>query len=94
MPTFTVYKGSPDGSIVKSSTTRPDLTGTQVLVRITASGVCGTDEHYRNADMALGHEGAGIVEALGPSVKHLKPGDRVGWGYEHDNCGMCVRPPH
>ena len=39
--------------------------------------------------MALGHEGAGRVTALGPSVKHLKLDDRVGWGYLHDSCGEC-----
>lgn len=39
--------------------------------------------------MVLGHEGVGIVEAVGPDVKYLKKGDRVGWGYEHDSCGHC-----
>lgn len=39
--------------------------------------------------MVLGHEGVGIVEAVGPDVKVLKKGDRVGWGYEHDSCGLC-----
>lgn len=89
MPTFTVFKGSKDGSIVKSQTTRPDLTGEQVLVKITVSGLCGTDEHYKHADMALGHEGAGVVEEVGPNVKHLKKGDRVGWGFQHGSCGEC-----
>lgn len=45
--------------------------------------------HYAKNDMALGHEGVGIVEQLGPDVKYLKKGDRVGWGYEHDSCGHC-----
>lgn len=39
--------------------------------------------------MVLGHEGVGIVEKVGPDVKVLKKGDRVGWGYEHDCCGHC-----
>jgi D-arabinose 1-dehydrogenase-like Zn-dependent alcohol dehydrogenase len=39
--------------------------------------------------MGLGHEGVGIVEEVGPAVTHLKKGDRVGWGYEHDSCGHC-----
>ena len=89
MPSFTVYKGSKEGKIVQSETTRPDLKGDQVLVKVTASGLCGTDEHYLHADMALGHEGAGVVEELGPGVKNLKKGDRVGWGYLHDSCGDC-----
>jgi D-arabinose 1-dehydrogenase-like Zn-dependent alcohol dehydrogenase len=39
--------------------------------------------------MVLGHEGVGVVEAVGPEVKYLKKGDRVGWGYETDSCGHC-----
>lgn len=86
---FTVFKGSKDGTIQQATTRKDDLTGDDVLVRITHSGVCGTDVHYRHADMALGHEGTGVVDAVGPGVKDLKKGDRVGWGYEHDCCGRC-----
>lgn len=89
MPSFTVYKGSKEGKIVKSETTKGDLQHDQVLIRITASGLCGTDEHYKNVEMVLGHEGAGVVEQVGPDVKQLKKGDRVGWGYEHNCCGSC-----
>lgn len=46
--------------------------------------------HYRKSDMALGHEGVGVVEELGPDVKILKKGDRVGWGYEHDWFVTCL----
>lgn len=43
MPSFTVFKGQNGGGIVKSTTTKPDqLAGDNVLVKITASGVCGT----------------------------------------------------
>lgn len=87
--TFKVFKGTKDGSIKESTTTKDELTGDQVLLKITASGVCGTDEHYRTTDMVLGHEGVGIVEKLGPGVKYLKTGDRVGFGYVHDSCGHC-----
>ncbi|KAF7712409.1 Zinc-type alcohol dehydrogenase [Penicillium ucsense] len=86
---FTVFKGSKDGNIVESQTQRPDLQRDDVLVRVTHSGVCGTDLHYKGADMALGHEGTGVVEATGPDAHTLKKGDRVGWGYEHDCCGHC-----
>lgn len=43
MPSFTVFQGAKDGTIKQAMTTRPDeLTGDLVLVKITASGVCGT----------------------------------------------------
>lgn len=86
---FTVFKGDKSGSIAPHTTSRPSLTRDQVHVRITASGVCGTDLHYVDAGIALGHEGVGIVESVGPDVSYLKVGDRVGWGYEHDCCGHC-----
>ena len=70
--TYTVYKGSKDGSIVKSTTHQDALQGDQVLLKITHSGLCGTDEHYRSADQVLGHEGAGIVQDVGPEVRELK----------------------
>lgn len=87
--TFTVFKGSESGAIKKSTTTKGELTNDEVLVKVTASGVCGTDEHFHRADMVLGHEGVGVVEKLGPNTKSLKVGDRVGWGYQHGACGLC-----
>jgi len=69
---FTVYKGSPSRRIVKGTTHRDRLIGNQVFIRITHSSLCGTDEHYLGVDMCLGHEGAGVVERLGPDVKGLK----------------------
>lgn len=70
---ITVYKGSADGEITKSSIRRRPLENRNVLIRITHSGVCGTDEHYKTQDMVLGHEGVGIVEAVADQVKSLKP---------------------
>ncbi|KAL4915424.1 chaperonin 10-like protein [Aspergillus aurantiobrunneus] len=91
MPSFTVFRGHASGNPVKSTTTRPDeLAEDYVLLRVTASGICGTDLHFRNADMVLGHEGVGVVEAVGPTARLLKKGDRVGWGYETDSCGHCI----
>ena len=69
MPSFTVFKGSKSGQIVESTTTR-EIGPEEVLVRITHSGVCGTDEHFRKADQGLGHEGAGVVEVR-PSIHFL-----------------------
>lgn len=40
--------------------------------------------------MVLGHEGIGVVERVGPAVRSLEAGDRVGWGYEVDSCGACA----
>ncbi|OAQ71315.1 nadp-dependent alcohol dehydrogenase protein [Pochonia chlamydosporia 170] len=39
--------------------------------------------------MVLGHEGVGVVQEVGPDTKNLKPGDRVGWGYQANSCGRC-----
>ena len=61
MVQFTVFKGSKEGKIVESTTTR-ELGADEVLIKVSHSGLCGTDEHYRHTDMVLGHEGAGVVE--------------------------------
>ncbi|KAI1161787.1 GroES-like protein [Nemania serpens] len=90
MPSFTVFKGHESGAPKKGITTKPDeLSGDEVFIRITASGVCGTDLHYRHDHVGLGHEGVGVVEKTGPLCKNLKTGDRVGWGYNHGFCGHC-----
>ena len=69
----------------------------QALVEIIASGVCHTDLHAADGDWPVkptlpftpGHEGAGVVVALGPGVSHLKLGDRVGIVWLHSACGHC-----
>ncbi|KAJ7074177.1 chaperonin 10-like protein [Mycena amicta] len=85
----TVFKGSANDGIVQKQTTFAAPTGTLVLVSITHSGICGTDEHYKHADMVLGHEGVGVVEQIGDGVVDLAVGDIVGWGYIHKTCGRC-----
>ncbi|PQE06830.1 hypothetical protein CJF32_00010386 [Rutstroemia sp. NJR-2017a WRK4] len=89
MVSTTAFKGSSSGEIVEASIPRKPLDGSQVLIEIHAAGFCGTDLHYTHQDMVLGHEGAGVVVELGPKVKHLKVGDRVGFGWSHDSCGRC-----
>ena len=65
----------------------------EVLVRIVASGICHTDidfcDGWDDADNAvvLGHEGAGVVERVGKSVKSFKRGDHVVLSYQ--SCGHC-----
>lgn len=67
--------------------------GDQVLVRIVACGVCHTDMVMRDGALPVpfpavfGHEGAGVVEAVGPAVTGLAPGDRVLLSF--DSCGTC-----
>ncbi|KAL4926658.1 NAD(P)-dependent alcohol dehydrogenase [Aspergillus undulatus] len=91
MPSFTVFRGHESGNPVKAITVKPNaLTEDYVLLRVTASGLCGTDLHYRHTNMVLGHEGVGVVEDVGPTTRFLKKGDRVGWGYETDSCGHCL----
>jgi len=69
----------------------------EVLVKIMATGVCHTDLHAADGDWPVkptppfipGHEGAGIVAAVGAGVKDLKEGDPVGIAWLHDACGAC-----
>ncbi len=67
--------------------------GTEVLVRIIATGLCHTDLIVRDQyypvplPAVLGHEGSGIVEEVGPNVANLKPGDHVVLTF--GACGHC-----
>jgi propanol-preferring alcohol dehydrogenase len=80
---------------------RPVPGAGQSLVRIEASGLCHTDIHAAHGDWPVkpsppftpGHEGVGIVEALGPGVTEVAAGDRVAvpWlGYACGTCEHCV----
>lgn len=72
MVEITVFKGSESGNIIKS-TTQKDLLPNEVLVKVTHSGICGTDEHFRHKDMVLGHEGAGIIQVRSAVSVHYPP---------------------
>jgi len=68
----------------------------EVLVRVLGAGMCHTDMIPRTLPpgaiplpMIFGHEGAGIVEAVGRSVSAIKPGDSVVLSF--DSCGKCPR---
>ena len=72
----------------------------EARVRIGASGVCHSDLHHIKRDstasklpLVLGHEAAGIVEAVGEGVTRVKPGDRVisAFGVRCGECFYCVR---
>jgi S-(hydroxymethyl)glutathione dehydrogenase / alcohol dehydrogenase len=66
-----------------------------VLVRMAAVGICGTDLHsirgewQRPTPMVLGHEGAGVVEDVGSEVSELAPGDEVVLSWA-PSCGACA----
>jgi len=66
----------------------------EVQVKIAAAGVCHSDYHMVSGElpgympMALGHEGAGIVEEVGPGVTFCKPGDHVVLTFI-PSCGTC-----
>ena len=67
----------------------------EVLVEMVASGLCHTDLLVRDGGfptplpVVLGHEGAGVVEAVGPGVEACAPGDHVALSF--DSCGGCDR---
>ena len=69
---------------------RPD----EVIVRVVASGMCQTDLHGRDGyylspyPTVYGHEGAGVVHAVGSAVRALAPGDHVVMSYPW--CGACA----
>lgn len=66
--------------------------GDEVRVRMVATGMCHTDLVARDGfpvplPIVLGHEGAGVVESVGPQVKRVRPGDHVVLSF--NSCGSC-----
>jgi L-iditol 2-dehydrogenase len=71
----------------------PDPSDGEVVVRLAACGVCGTDleklrGNYKTAGK-IGHEPVGVIRAIGPGVQGLAPGDRV-FVHHHVPCGTCA----
>ncbi|RDI24780.1 S-(hydroxymethyl)mycothiol dehydrogenase [Lentzea flaviverrucosa] len=77
----------------------PDPGPGEALVKVQACGVCHTDLHYREGGIndefpfLLGHEAAGVVEAVGDGVTDLEPGDFVilNWRAVCGACRSCLR---
>jgi L-iditol 2-dehydrogenase len=74
---------------------RPEIAPDEVLVRVGACGICGSDVHgydgstgRRIPPLVMGHEAAGAVEAVGRKVVQFKPGDRVTFD-STISCGEC-----
>ncbi|MET8824532.1 NAD(P)-dependent alcohol dehydrogenase [Streptomyces sp. NPDC004610] len=66
---------------------RPD----EVLVRVAAVGICGTDLEFATffpTPALLGHEGSGVVEKVGAQVTSVRPGDHVAMSFA--SCGTCA----
>jgi alcohol dehydrogenase, propanol-preferring len=79
---------------------RPQIAADEVLIAVDACGVCHSDLHVADGDwkqfagivkrpLILGHEVAGRVAELGPDVRDLKIGDRVGVPWLYWSCGEC-----
>ncbi len=71
----------------------PEVAAGEVLIKVAACGVCGTDikkifQRYVEPPQILGHELAGTVVAVGRGVTKWKPGDRV-MSFHHTPCGKC-----
>ncbi|EEC00026.1 hypothetical protein MPER_00131, partial [Moniliophthora perniciosa FA553] len=59
------YRGSPSGQVVESSFTRESLEADEVVIKVTHSGVCGSELHLLRMGIVLGHEGIGNVQEVG-----------------------------
>ena len=85
----------PQGQVVVEEVELSNPGHAEVLVRLMASGVCHSDWHILKGEwgtslfpVILGHEGAGIVEAVGEGVTTPQAGDHVILSWR-TNCGMC-----
>jgi threonine dehydrogenase-like Zn-dependent dehydrogenase len=76
---------------------------TDAVIRVTSSAICGSDLHlyevlgmFMEEGDVLGHEPMGIVEEVGPGVRHIKRGDRVvvPFNISCGSCFMCQRGLH
>jgi len=76
----------------------PQIGPGQVLIRLGAGGICGSDLHYyfegRNGSFVIreplipGHEASGVVAKVGPGVTRVRPGDKIAVSPSHA-CGHC-----
>jgi 2-desacetyl-2-hydroxyethyl bacteriochlorophyllide A dehydrogenase len=93
---------SEPGKIALAEVARPDPKGDELLIRLRASGICGTDVHIFNGDytasfpLTPGHEFAGETVAVGPDCTRFAPGARVAVepNIPCNNCPECLRGEH
>ena len=77
------------------STPLPELQPSDILVKLSCTGVCGSDFHLASGHLGptrdiLGHEGVGRVVKLGEAVANIDIGARVGIAWVRDICGTCI----
>lgn len=69
---YKALKGSISGKIIETELQKTTIGANEVLLKILYSGVCGTDAHFAQSEIVLGHEGVGLVKEVGRDVRHLK----------------------
>lgn len=84
-----------DGELTVKEFPDPKPGPGEVVVRVKAAGICGSDIHMYHQpkregkpDVIAGHEPAGVVEEVGEGVTRVRPGDRVSV-YHYIGCGKC-----
>jgi propanol-preferring alcohol dehydrogenase len=87
---------APRAPLVRADLPAPEPGAGELRIRVAACGVCRTDLHVADGELAdpklplvLGHEIVGRVDALGPGVERFRPGDRVGIPWLGWTCGAC-----
>src|ERR671931_2917219 len=90
---------APGSPLVPQALPSPEPGPDQILIQVRACGVCRTDLHIADGELAepklpliLGHQIVGRVETVGPGVRDFAPGDRVGvpWlGWTDQTCAYC-----
>lgn len=90
-----VRKGLGAGEMYIEELPKPNISENEVLIRVKAVGICGTDAHIYSGDVVtdipvvVGHEFSGIVEKTGANVADIKEGDRVVSRLNLGVCGVC-----
>lgn len=92
-----VKYGTNDGEVELRQVPEPEIGPTEVLLEMTAAGICGSDvEQWRhfvtykvNTPVIMGHEFCGVVREAGAEVRGFRPGDRVASETAAYICGQC-----
>jgi len=90
-----VKKKKGRGNIGYIDVPKPKILDDEVLIKVKAAGICGTDIHIMNDQfpywppVILGHEFSGVIEKVGKKIKYFKEGDRVTSEPHQRVCGLC-----